>query len=232
MLATTGDRDKVNTTLSAFLTRESTPALLLAELERREVAPGQGTILRDCWIASGLVHSGLASFFDEAAGLGAKVIPFSNERVKQLTELAKSGDIVRGRDLFQSAKAGCAACHRVGQHGGVIGPDLTAVGGGVPADRLVTEVVWPARQVKDGYNLTKLVQRNGAVHQGYIEGGTEEGETLRIRDITGASSIEIPKDNVADRESIGSLMPPTAHSLNEEELADLLGYLFSLQGAE
>ncbi|MDA0813677.1 MAG: HEAT repeat domain-containing protein, partial [Verrucomicrobia bacterium] len=62
LLATTGDRDKVNTTLSAFLTRESTPALLLAELERREVAPGQGTILRDCWIASGLVHSGLASF--------------------------------------------------------------------------------------------------------------------------------------------------------------------------
>ena len=100
----------------------------------------------------------------------------------------------------------------------------------MPADRLVTEVVWPARQVKDGYHLTSLVLKTGEVHQGYIASDREDRDPIRMHDITGTSEITISKESVAHQKSIGSLMPPTAQSLDERELADLLGYLFSLQG--
>jgi hypothetical protein len=42
--------------------------------------------------------------------------------------------------------------------------------------------------------------------------------------------IELRADAIAKRDTIGSLMPPTAQSLSLEELADLLAYLFGLNG--
>ena len=230
ILSLTEDGEKIRATLHAFAARESTPELLLTELKRTTITSDQGRRLRDAWVASGLVHAGLASFFGDVAGVSNEPIPFSHERIQALIESAKQGDVARGKELFQSSKAGCAACHRVGKEGGIIGPDLTAVGGGVPADRLVTEVVWPARQVKDGYHLTSLVLKTGEVHQGYIASDREDRDSIRMHDITGTSEITISKESVAHQKSIGSLMPPTAQSLDERELADLLGYLFSLQG--
>ena len=80
---------------------------------------------------------------------------------------------------------GCAACHKIGDSGGIIGPDLSAVGSGVPGERIVTEVLWPTRQVKDGFSLTLLTLKDGSVLQGYLirlrgEPVADEGFTSSI----------------------------------------------------
>ena len=118
----------------------------------------------------------------------------------------------------------------MGSVGGGIGPDLSAVGSGVPAERIVTEVVWPARQVKEGYSLTRVTLRDGRVLQGYQQPARTE-RVLILRDFTTGKRQSFARGEVTRTEVVGSLMPPTARTLQEKELADLFSYLFSLNGS-
>src|SRR5581483_2877620 len=48
-------------------------------------------------------------------------------QLANLAPLLQGGDFNRGHELFLTT-ATCARCHRVGQHGGLVGPDLTKIG--------------------------------------------------------------------------------------------------------
>lgn len=37
----------------------------------------------------------------------------------------QNGDAIRGAKVFLSAKTACLSCHRVNEHGGKVGPDLS-----------------------------------------------------------------------------------------------------------
>ena len=113
----------------------------------------------------------------------------------------------------------------------MIGPNLSAVGSGLLPDRIVTEVLWPRRQVKEGYALSRIITRDGNVQQGYIQANRDEN-LLLLRDFATSALFEIPRESILREGQVGSLMPPTAAGLKEEELADLFAYLFSLDGEE
>ena len=132
-----------------------------------------------------------------------------------------------GRVLL--SELGCVACHKVGNIGGIIGPDLSALGSGVPFDRIVTEVMWPTLQVKEGYSLTRVVTKKSQTLQGYEQASRDENKIL-LRDFAGAGMHRISRDDIEKVEKIGSLMPPTAQILSKNDIADLLAYLFSLRG--
>ena len=112
--------------------------------------------------------------------------------------------------------------------GGRIGPDLTALGGSVPPDRILIEVLWPKKQVKEGYSLSRLQLKDGGVRQGYVQ-GSREGGILLLRDFASDDLLRVPREKVQKLEAIGSLMPPTARTLSRNDLADLLKYLFELR---
>ena len=111
----------------------------------------------------------------------------------------------------------------------MIGPDLSAVGSGVPPERIVTEVLWPARQIKEGFVLRRYTKKDGSMVQGYEQGGRDEAELL-VRDFATGEIRSIARDELARRDEVGSLMPPTAQALSKEEVGDLLAYLFGLSG--
>ena len=124
---------------------------------------------------------------------------------------------------------GCAACHKIGDFGGTIGPDLSALGSGLSPERIATEVLWPMKQVKEGFSLTRLTFNDNRVVQGYLQRG-RDNKLVLLRDFASGEIHEIPADGIRQREDLGSLMPPTAQSLSRGELADLLSYLAGLRG--
>ena len=64
---------------------------------------------------------------------------------------AAGGDIARGQQVFNSAKAACLSCHTIGYVGGLVGPDLTRIGQ-VRGDRdLVEAIVFPNASFARGY---------------------------------------------------------------------------------
>jgi putative heme-binding domain-containing protein len=205
------------------------PDLLAGRLEIAQVSPEQGERLRAAWIAAGVVHERLAAGIDRAAGVTMAGFEYSQGLVDELVAAARAGDPARGRAIYHSAGVGCAACHRIGDSGGIMGPDLSAVGSGVSAERIVTEVLWPERQVKDGFSLTRLTLKDGSVIQGYPQQSRDEKQLL-LRDFATGQTRGIPAGEIVGREELGSLMPPTARNLSRGEQADLLGYLITLQG--
>src|SRR5262249_45949920 len=59
----------------------------------------------------------------------AAPLDYDPELIKPLTDGAKSsGDSRRGAMLFVSSRFACVSCHRVGEQGGIAGPELTNIG--------------------------------------------------------------------------------------------------------
>ena len=50
----------------------------------------------------------------------------ATEQAKPAPKSAAKGDAINGKDIFTAQK--CVLCHKIGGSGGVLGPDLTAVG--------------------------------------------------------------------------------------------------------
>ena len=213
----------------AFAGRRGGARMLADELGRHQVGTQPARQLRQAWISTGLVDEDLTRCLDSLAGIAPFAAEFGDELVAELVAAGREGDPIKGGELFRAGRAACAACHKVGDEGGAIGPDLSAVGTGVPAERIVIELMWPTKQVKDGYSLTRVTTRDGRVLQGYVREGQGD-KVLRLREFDGDRINELPLGEIVDRASIGSLMPATARSLEREDLADLLAYLFSLGG--
>ena len=214
---------------SSFVAREDGGEQLAKALTKAKPDREQAERLRATWIASGLVHDDLSKTLDELAGVTISDWKFNEQLVDRLVARGKRGDAGRGKELFHSARLGCIACHKVGSQGGSIGPDLSAVGSGVPPERIVTEVTWPARQVKEGFSLTRVTMKDGRIWQGYQQ--QARVDDLILRDFTTGERRSFPRRETARVEVVGSLMPPTAQTLKVEELADLLSYLFGLDGS-
>ncbi len=127
-----------------------------------------------------------------------------------------------GGALFQKH---CAVCHRIGEKGEKIGPNLDGVGiRGV--DRLLEDVLDPSRNVDQAFRTTQIVTSDGQIVTGLAL--REEGEILVLADAQG-KEIRLAKDQIDERAvSQFSLMPTNVPDLmNETEFAHLVGYLLS-----
>jgi putative heme-binding domain-containing protein len=149
-------------------------------------------------------------------------------RLAEFEPLLTGGDRDRGRVVFFGAKAACAACHRVGNDGGTVGPDLTKVGGVRAGRDLLESVVLPSATFAQGYETYKVDLADGRTAAGVIARRTADGVVLR--DATGAE-VRVPAAAVErmtrDRTS---LMPDgLAQTVTPDELRDLFAYLRSLK---
>jgi putative heme-binding domain-containing protein len=159
---------------------------------------------------------------------GARV--YSPEFVAELvTEVAENGDAESGAKIYQRAELTCVACHQLGGVGGIIGPSLDTVGAGLTPDLLIESVLWPQRQLKEGYFAVSVTTKGGDTWSGYRE--KEEEGTYFLRDTASGEVRKIPRPEISKLDNIGSLMPPgLTNGLSREELRDLIAYLATLKG--
>jgi putative heme-binding domain-containing protein len=144
-----------------------------------------------------------------------------------VADAKKIGDATRGRALFISAQLSCTKCHRVGPEGANVGPELTAVSRGLSQELIVEAVLWPKRQVKEGYLLTQIVTTDGQRFQGFKHAETATALTLRNTDDNRLHAFE--KSAIRKRNDAGTIMPDgLVDRLSQQELADLLRYLMEL----
>ena len=223
------DSEKISKLFDVVASRNGALDLMAGELINSKIEKKKSALIRQSWIAKGLVSPKLSSTLDELSGIPLPKIEYTQSNVEKFVKFGEEGNSDEGAKIFKSAKLGCMACHKVGDTGGVIGPDLSALGSGVPFERIVTEVMWPTLQVKEGFSLTRLVTKNSQTLQGY-EQASRDNEKILLRDFASGAMHRISKDEIDSMEKIGSLMPPTAQSLSSKEIADLMAYLFSLRG--
>lgn len=197
---------------------------LLAAVSEGKASP---RLLQENNVVTRLKNRHLPNFDDRLSKLTAGLPPRDqriNELIAQRAQLVAGGqpDVSRGAEVFTK---NCANCHRIGEQGAKIGPNLDGVGirG---ADRLLEDILDPSRNVDQAFRTTQIVTTDGRILTGLAL--REEGEIVVLADAQG-KELRVPKQEIDERvESQLSLMPSNVPDLvNETDFVHLVGYLLS-----
>ncbi len=137
------------------------------------------------------------------------------------------GDAAAGKALY--AKNGCAGCHRIGDEGVDLGPDLSDVGRRRGLAFLEESLVKPEAFVSNTFRAVQLVMKSGPAVGGIRL--NEDDLSVQLRDTNG-NLRSVMKDGVKElRRDKPSLMP-SYERLSKTDLTNLVAYLNSLKGAQ
>ncbi|MGV3486563.1 MAG: DUF7133 domain-containing protein [Planctomycetaceae bacterium] len=167
----------------------------------------------------------------------AAVQPTDEDSKWDLDELAKyiesdagrHGDAAAGRKVYVTAQ--CADCHRFGNVGDSVGPELTSVARRFTRREVLESILFPAHIISDQYMSKKVLTLDGKIHVGMV---SQDGAGfLQIRDsknnITRIDETKV--DQVLPNNS--SVMPSgLLDSLSLQEISDLLAYMGVLPSVE
>ena len=143
----------------------------------------------------------------------------------------KNRDFTNGRKMF--AAAGCFACHRFDNQGGMTGPDLTSAGRRYSARDLIDQVIHPSKVINDQFSAVMIETDDGLTHSGVIVnlGVRRNGSMIVLN-----TDLSDPNKRVSiDRNSIENMkvskispMPTGLFDrMTEAEVLDLIAYLIS-----
>lgn len=137
-----------------------------------------------------------------------------------------------GRNLFGAAT--CFACHRFGQEGGAIGPDLTSVGGKYSPRDLLVHIIEPNKEISDQYGQLEVTLNDGGKVFGRIMNLKGDGIILNINMMDPNAQQTIDRKVIKSMEqSKTSMMPPgLLNTLKDTDILDLMAYLLSKGNAE
>ncbi|MFD2932176.1 PVC-type heme-binding CxxCH protein [Spirosoma flavum] len=132
-----------------------------------------------------------------------------------------TGDDRAGQIVF---KTNCATCHRHGEQGNDIGPELTKIHQKFDKNSLLDAVIHPSASVAFGYEPWLITTKTGEAYYGFLVSDSEQ--SVVVKGIKGQKHA-IPANQVLSRRQYKtSLMPaPTAMGLNDQQLANLAAFL-------
>jgi putative heme-binding domain-containing protein len=146
-----------------------------------------------------------------------------------LAALARAGNPESGRKVFQNAERSlCVKCHRVGEQGERVGPELTGLGSRFSKAYVIESILEPGRTVSPSFESLRVELKDGRVLSGVKVAESETSLTLVDAEA---------KKHVLDRSAVeaqgrhaGSAMPDGLEKrLTEDEFVDLISYLMSLK---
>jgi putative heme-binding domain-containing protein len=133
-----------------------------------------------------------------------------------------------GKKLFTVAN--CVACHKVKGEGKEIGPDLAKIDPKrFNTEHLLRSLVEPSKDIEEKYQSYTFVLLNGKSATGMIVEEDDKVVKLLVDPLAKAAPRVIKKSNIDERiKSKKSIMPEgLASKLTQEEIVDLLAYIFA-----
>lgn len=168
-----------------------------------------------------------------AKGLRAKLASRQQKQTAYIVGLRDeidklSGSAEAGKQVFFSQKVGCHVCHKVGAQGGVIGPDLSKIGGFRSAVELLESIVFPSMTVTPEFRTYQVQTRAGRSFDGLIFRETADAIFLRTAQL---AEIRVARKDVEElAPSSTSLMPDGLdRTMSRQELRDVLEFLRGLK---
>ena len=197
---------------------------------------GQGKssprLLRQAVIHGQLEKANLKGLEQRLEKLTANLQPVDDEiepiiRQRRTGYLTARTSLTRGKSHFQKQ---CAACHRVKEDGGRIGPDLDAIGRR-GLDRLLEDLLDPHRNVEPTFRRTTVVTTDGEILSGLLVRGKG---TQRILIDQQGKEVVLDQDRIEEAivSPLSAMPTGLAGHLKAAEFYDLMAYLLSLEGSK
>ncbi len=149
-------------------------------------------------------------------------------------EALAGGDRERGMALFTAkSELECIRCHKIKglageQSGGEVGPDLSGVGARQNRAYLLESIVYPSKQIAQGFESVVLATSDGKVHSGILRG--EDDKEVRLMTVEG-KPVTVSKELIEERRRGPSAMPDDlSKKLSKVDLRDLVEFLANQRG--
>lgn len=138
-----------------------------------------------------------------------------------------AGDSSRGKALFESNA--CFDCHRIGDRGSRVGPDLSDIGGRRTPERLRQALVAPDEEVLFENRSVRVVTKQGAT----ITGRLLNQDAISVQLITPKEELKsYIRANLREYVILDKgLMPSVQGKLTDQQVADIVSYLISLKAS-
>ncbi|HEV3146107.1 MAG TPA: PVC-type heme-binding CxxCH protein [Gemmataceae bacterium] len=202
--------------------REETLKSVLDALENKQIEPSEVDAIAKQRL---LTHKSEA-IRQRAAKLFANTVAPDRQKVIESFRPALSlkGDAKKGAGIFTKT---CAACHKLGNVGNEVGPDLAALGGRSP-EYLMVAILDPNQSVEARYIQYLAETKGGLSFAGVLTNETATSITIVTTD---GKANTILRSNLESLTSTGrSAMPEGLEKdWKHQDLADLLAHLRTSQ---
>lgn len=204
--------------LDLLLTRSDGPAALLDAIEKQTIPArfiDAGRRQQFLKHKDASIRARAVKLFETSANTDRGKV------VKEFEDVAKlAGDADRGKTIYANR---CATCHRFGDTGHAVGPDLHSLTNKSP-QYLLQEILDPNRALDSRYVEYAATTKAGKVLRGIIVAETATSVTLRAAD--GKDDVLLRKDIDTLESSGRSLMPEGFEKdLSRQDLADVMAYV-------
>ena len=238
LLSRSNNAELTGSLVSLFLNRNKgmeslNKAFVELAAKGQPLAADPAVLMHRALSTAGRTDNELVTTLNVALGKKASTVAtYSSEYVKQLAEeVRQSGNANLGKKVYQSKLANCASCHRIGGIGGTQGPDLSIIGAGRSEEQLAESVLWPNRQVREGFMSIKVLTAEGRIFIGYPVKETDE--ELHLRDSSTNQIRRIAEEDIDAKIDAGSIMPASLTAgMTRTELRNLIRYLSSMRGTQ
>ena len=136
------------------------------------------------------------------------------------SQLTTDGSAIKGRELFSKT---CANCHRIGELGVNVAPDISDSRVKTP-QQILTDILIPNQSIDGNYVGYVVSTVDGGNWSGILTGDQGNAVTLRI---AGGESVTVLKSEIDTLQSTGlSLMPEgLEQNLTPDEMNDLVTFI-------
>ncbi len=150
-----------------------------------------------------------------------------NDLSPLLEQASRSRDFAKGKEAYAAAQ--CQACHRFGNEGGAVGPDLTAVASRFSRADILSAIVEPSKVVSEQYQNITITKKDGDDLTGRLLEETDDKLVLMVNPLEPDKKTTIKKSEVTKREpSKLSPMPEgLVNILSKDDILDLIAYMES-----
>ena len=133
-----------------------------------------------------------------------------------------------GQNLFKVAS--CVACHKIGEQGRNLGPDLTKI---EPkkhtTEHILRSLLEPSKEIAEKYQSNTFVLDSGKIITGMVVKETPDQVSVLVDPLAKATPVVIRKSDIDTRvKSPLSIMPKgVLNKLTQEEILDLVAFIFA-----
>jgi len=187
------------------------------------------------------------NFTEQQAGaIVAYLKSFSGSAMSSAAGAPALGDAAKGKQIFEN-KGNCLSCHRIGENGSRVGPDLSSIGlprppiarfvgfGAPPPPptpaaivaQLQRDLLDPDAETSPANRMFRAVLKDGSA----ITGRLLNLDPFNVQLFDSKERLlTLQRSELREFSPIKSAMPSYRDKLTSQELSDLLAYLFSLKG--
>ncbi|MEZ6058710.1 MAG: PA14 domain-containing protein, partial [Planctomycetaceae bacterium] len=147
----------------------------------------------------------------------------------------KEADLTEGKRSFETGtlvfkRIGCIQCHKVGNEGGVFGPNLAELDKKKKTfTHVLTSLVDPSKEIDEKYAMRTYVDKEGEVVSGFVV--KEDANEVHIKSDPlnqGAPTVIKKSDIELEKKNDKSAMPNgLLNYFTKEEVLDLIAYVLS-----